>query len=251
MWLLALSCGLMVGVAFGLTGVGSVFAVPALVYLLGVGPHQAVCVSMVAVLTLAALNTILRWRGKEIDLRIGLIMASTGVLGAPVGAWIGRFLSARGLMMVFAAFVVFIALRLVFRGEETETNATSTEPREGARWPALGFAGIATGLLAGLLGIGGVVIVPALVLLGGLEIHRAIATSLPVIFVIGLSAVSAHFLGGQRVPPDITTLFVLGGAVGMIGGMRIGKRLSAPRLQQVFAAAMLAVVAFIIARMFF
>ena len=45
-------------------------------------------------------------------------------------------------------------------------------------------AGLSTGLLAGLLGSGGVLIVPSLVLLGGLAIHRAIATSLPVIYAI-------------------------------------------------------------------
>ena len=45
--------GALVGIALGLAGMGSVFAVPLLVYGLGLGPHAAVCVSMVAVVVIA------------------------------------------------------------------------------------------------------------------------------------------------------------------------------------------------------
>jgi uncharacterized membrane protein YfcA len=56
--------------------------------------------------------------------------------------------------------------------------------------------------------------VPALVLVGGLAIHRAIATSLPVIYAISVAAVSSHLLTGQTIPLQVTTWFVAGGHTG-------------------------------------
>jgi uncharacterized membrane protein YfcA len=87
-------------------------------------------------------------------------------------------------------------------------------------------------------------------LLGAIEIHRTIATPLAVIFAISLVAISSHFLGGQRVLPTATALFVAGGALGMIAGGRFGKRLFEQRLQTAFAAAMLAIAAFILVQNF-
>jgi uncharacterized membrane protein YfcA len=109
-------------------------------------------------------------------------------------------------------------------------------------------AGMSTGLLAGLLGAGGVLIVPSLVLLGGLAIHRAIATSLPVIYAISIAAVSSNLLGGQTVPIIVAAWFVAGGGMGLFAGKALGQRLSGRLLQKVFAFAMLAVSVFILAR---
>ena len=248
MWVLTLTCGIAFGVAFGLTGVGSVFAVPLLVYALGLAPHRAVCVAMVAVSSLSALTTALRWRGGAIEFRAGAVVAAMGIAGAPAGAWIGRFFSGKWLMLLFACFVVVISLRMLIRGGEPAMPGSRALAGKGAHRLALAVAGLMTGILAGLLGIGGLLIVPTLVLLAGVEIHRAIATSLPIIFAISLSAISSHFLAGQRVPLVATALFVAGGALGMIVGGRLGKRLSERRLQTVFALAMLAIAAFILAR---
>jgi uncharacterized membrane protein YfcA len=246
MWMVTFACGVAFGIAFGLTGVGSVFAVPMLVYAVGLGAHQAVCVAMVSVSSLSALTTALRWRGGEIEFRAGAVLAAMGILGAPLGAWIGHSLSGKWLMVIFACIVTIIGLRMLVRGSEPAMPGARALAEKGAHRLALALAGVATGILAGLLGIGGLLIVPSLVLLGRLEIHRAIATSLPVIFVISVAAISSHFLGGQRVPLNSTALFVVGGALGMIAGTRLGKRLSGQRLRTVFAAAMLAIAAFIL-----
>lgn len=89
------------------------------------------------------------------------------------------------------------------------------------------MAGLSTGLLAGLLGSGGVLIVPSLVLVGGLAIHRAIATSLPVIYAISVVAISSHLLGGQSVPIIVAAWFLAGGAVGLFAARRSAKTLPA------------------------
>lgn len=62
---IAALCGALFGIAFGLTGVGSIFAVPLLVYALGLPPHQAVC-SMVAVNVLALVSSVQRLKAHEV-----------------------------------------------------------------------------------------------------------------------------------------------------------------------------------------
>ena len=247
MWLLALTCGVAFGAAFGLTGVGSIFAVPLLVYALGLPPHQAVCVSMVAVNVLALVSSVQGLKAREVAVGDGLRLAIPGLLGAPLGAWIGRFLTGHVLMIIFGIFIAALAVQMLLTGEPKPSIGADRQSSR-IRSFMLITAGLSTGLLAGLLGSGGVVIVPSLVLLGGLAIHRAIATSLPVIYAISVVAISSHLLGGQTVPIIVAAWFVVGGGVGLFAGKALGHRLSGPRLQNVFACALLAVAVFILAR---
>ena len=88
---LALTCGLFFGIAFGLTGIGSVFAVPLLVYAMGLQPHQAICVAMLSVSALSAVLSISNWRAGHLNHRAALLIGLGGVVGAPFGAWLSRF----------------------------------------------------------------------------------------------------------------------------------------------------------------
>jgi uncharacterized membrane protein YfcA len=240
---IAAVCGALFGIAFGLTGVGSIFAVPLLVYALGLPPHQAVCVAMVAVNVLALVSSVQRLKAREVAVGDGLRMAVPGLLGAPLGAWIGTYLTGRTLMIVFGIFVGVLAIQMLATGEPKPTANDSR-----ARSWLLIAAGLSTGLLAGLLGSGGVLIVPSLALLGGVAIHRAIATSLPVIYAISVAAISSHLLAGQTVPMIVAAWFVAGGAVGLFAGKALGQKLPGPLMQKVFAFALLAVGVFILLR---
>ena len=244
---IAALCGSLFGIAFGLTGVGSIFAVPLLVYALGLPPHQAVCVSMVAVNVLALVSSVQGLKAREVDVGDALRLAIPGLLGAPLGAWIGTFLTGQALMIVFGIFVGVLAVQMLLTGDPKPSTGADRQSSR-IRSFLLTTAGLSTGLLAGLLGSGGVLAVPSLVMLGGLAIHRAIATSLPVIYAISVVAISSHLLGGQTVPVLVAGWFVAGGGAGLFAGKALEHSLSGPRLQNVFAYALLAVAVFILAR---
>lgn len=247
---IAALCGALFGIAFGLTGVGSIFAVPLLVYALGLPPHQAVCVSMIAVNVLALVSSVQRLKAHEVAVSDGLRLAIPGLLGAPLGAWIGTYLTGHTLMIAFGTFVGALAVQMLLTGDP-KPSAGDDAKRPRLRSLMLITAGLSTGLLAGLLGAGGVLLVPSLVLLGGLAIHRAIATSLPVICAISGAAIFAHFFAGQTVSIIVAAWFVAGGGVGLFAGKALGHRLSGPLLQKVFAIALLGVGGFILARTLF
>lgn len=91
-------------------------------------------------------------------------------------------------------------------------------------------------------------LVPALVLFCGLEMHLAIATSMFSIALISMPAMTAHWLAGQRPPMETIGLFTLGGLMGLAPGSLLARRLSSGRLQQAFACVLLLLAAFIVAR---
>lgn len=111
--MITLFLGLIVGVLFGLTGNGgSTLAVPLLVYGLHQRPHAAVCTSMIAVGAMAAVRAVQSTRAESVDNQLGWRLAFGGLAGAPIGVLIGRHLSERWLLMLFAALVLIVAVRL-------------------------------------------------------------------------------------------------------------------------------------------
>lgn len=89
---------------------------------------------------------------------------------------------------------------------------------------------------------------PALVLFGGMAIHRAVATSLIVIALVSAAGVTSYLVAGRPLAWILTGLFIIGGIVGMGLGMRLSRRLSGPTLQKGFALALVIVAAFIMAQ---
>lgn len=98
----------------------------------------------------------------------------------------------------------------------------------------LGAVGAAAGLLSGMFGVGGgILMVPAMVLLVGFGQHRAQATSLAAI--VPIAAVGA-FVFGRADSVDLTAALLLaaGSLVGVQGGARLMHRLSDQRLSRIF-----------------
>jgi uncharacterized protein len=96
--------------------------------------------------------------------------------------------------------------------------------------------GAAAGVLAGLLGVGGgILLVPFLVLVVGMTQHEAEATSLLVILP---TAIAASVALRRRNVGDLPTALAVGlvGAVGAVAGVLLALALDADVLRLVFAA---------------
>jgi len=86
-----------------------------------------------------------------------------------------------------------------------------------------------------------------LVLLLGLPMPVAIGTSLLVIALTSVSALAAHLASGS-VDWAVVIAFTAAAIVGTLAGSAGGRHLSGARLTQVFAAMIVAVACFLIAR---
>jgi uncharacterized membrane protein YfcA len=249
---IALLYGLVVGAALGLTGGGgSIFAIPLLVYGLGLPMPEATGLSLAAVGLMAGFGAAVQRR--NLEWRAGLVFAAAGMLLAPVGAALGHALPPALVLSAFALLMGYVGWRMR-QGQTSELPTGPCVARANGKpgpgcYARLGAAGAVTGILSGVFGVGGgFIIVPALVFVTGMPIHRAVATSLMVIFLIAFSGVTSHILQGAVIPWQAGILFVVGGLVGMLVGDRGRERLSPQRLRLVFSYAMWIIAVFILAR---
>lgn len=258
--LLSITFGACVGFALGLTGGGgSLLAVPLLVYGLAIAPREAIGISLAAVGTTALLGTIPRLRNGQIEVGTGVLFAVAGMAGAPLGTWVAALIPTAVLLTMFAVLMLVVAKRM-WNGSlgtrslagQAATCERTDEGRLKLTTPCallLLAIGTLTGFLSGLFGVGGgFVIVPALVLFSQMPIHRAVSTSLLVIFLVSISGVASHYVAGREIPWDVTGLFIIGGIGGLWLGQRLAGRLSGPRLQRVFASGIVAVAVLIIGK---
>jgi uncharacterized membrane protein YfcA len=227
--------------------------------------RDATGISLAAVGATSAIGFVHRLRLGQVEVPTGIWFAVAGMAGAPLGSYLASLMHESVLLILFAGLMVTVASRLWLQAARSTTpHAPVSRPASSFECPrdhqgalilsarSVGLllgVGLLTGVLAGLFGVGGgFVIVPALVLFTGMEIHRAVGTSLMVVAWIGVAGVIAHVARGRDIALELTGLFVLGGVAGLFVGQRLGQRLPAPTLQKVFALAMIAVAAFVIWR---
>lgn len=243
MFLLTLTAAALIGVTLGLFGGGgSILAVPVLVYLAGVPAKQAIAMSLLVVAVTSAVSAIGHARAGRIRWRTGLIFGAAGMVGAYTGGLIGPHLPEALLMTVFAAMMLATAIAMI---RHRRTPPAGPVHRE---LPVLHVIaeGVAVGLVTGLVGAGGgFLVVPALVLLGGLPMGGAVGTSLLVIAMKSLAGLAGYL---HSVPIDwsvalpVTAAAVAGG---LAGGSLAG-RINADRLRKAFGWFVLAMGAFVL-----
>jgi len=263
--LLALLYGALVGLSLGLTGGGgSIFAVPLLVYGLGLDFRASVAVSLAVVGITAAYGAILQAGRGQVLWRAGAVLGAGGILTAPAGAWLGAQMPERLSLFLFAALMAFIGLRMVFgnrekAGSEIPLSWIRCQRRTDGRprvTPAcvgkLLGAGTVSGVLSGIFGVGGgFLIVPSLLLVAGVGIEQALATSLVGIALTAASGFAANF-GALSAGVGLTALWFLGGSA---AGMTLGtwvKTFVPPRgLRVLFGFSVLGMAAFVVIRNIF
>ena len=254
--------GAITGLALGLTGGGgTMLAMPFLMYGLGLKTHDAVAVSLVAVGAMALIGALARLRAHQLQLHLGVLFAVAGMLGAPIGALVAHFLSDLVLTVGFAVLTLVVSVRLWQRAHgPLPTDSAPLPDNALLRHAACRFdptgrlrltshclrmlipTGFATGIVSGLFGVGGgFVVVPALVLIAGIDIRQATATSLLVVALVSLSGAAGAFAGGVRVDPLLVAAFAGAGVVGLELGSRFGRRLPERLVQRGFSVALVLV----------
>lgn len=181
---LAAAVGLAAGGLSGLFGVGGgILIVPGLVLLLGMPQRRAHATSLAAIVPIAVAGAAGYAAAGAVDwLAAGLLTAGAAI-GAVGGTHALGRIPERGLRVIFALFLLAAAAALPFEVTARETTG-SLAPATGA---LLVLLGVVAGAMAGLLGVGGgIVMVPGLILLASAAPAVAKGTSLVVIIPTAL-----------------------------------------------------------------
>ena len=239
---LALALALLIGVSLGTLGSGgSIVTLPVLVYAAGVPVREAVAMSLVVVGTTAAAGSWRLARRIGIEARVAAIFAATGMIGAWAGARLTPLVSPATLLILFGALMLAAGVRLL-------TARAHPAPVAARRPWRCALAGLALGVLTGFLGVGGgLLIIPALLLFAGVDMKRAVPTSLAVI-ACNCAGGLAGQLHGANLDWGLTAAFTAAALAGMAGGTTLAARVSGPALQRVFAWAIVLLGSAIVAR---
>ena len=243
--MILIPCALAVGLTMGLLGSGgSILTVPILVYLMGHDEKVAIASSLAIVGSVAALTTVLNIRDGSINWRTAIWFGVPGVLGTYLGAALSQFASGQVQLMVFAAVMLLSA---VFMFWPPKFKAVTGDQKLGV----IVTEGLLIGALTGFVGVGGgFMIVPALVLLGGLSMTTAAATSLVIIAVKSAAGLVKYLelLEGSGLSLDWTLILIFIG-LGMLGsflGRGLGRVIEQRRAEQVFSVFLVAIAGWIL-----
>lgn len=237
--------GAVVGSLTGLVGAGGgILAIPALVYVAGVPLETAITTSLVIGAVTPVTGLIPRIR--DVDWVTVAIVALAGIPSAFLGTAVGALIPEGILLLAFAGLMVLAGLHMLRR-----PPAEHAVQKRTIWWVIRALVvGLVVGFITGLLGIGGgFITVPALTLVLGIQMRRAVAISLAVAMINSVAGIIAH-LGTTSPDWAVTLAFGVPAAIASLVAARFAARVSNAVLRVAFAYLVLIVAAFTIVRAF-
>ena len=209
--------GFLSGILAGLLGIGGGFVTVSLLVLLGYAPVKAIATSTLVIGITSISGSLQNWRMGYLDYNRVIHLGLPALLTAQVGVYLANQIPPYLLLMIFGVFL----LGSIYLVELRESLAVKEENSKAQKFhPVVSRIGTggASGILTGLLGVGGgAIMVPLQMLLLGEPIKVAIQTSLGVIVATAVSACVGHASEGN-------ILFIQGCLLG-VGGL-LGAQLS-------------------------
>lgn len=232
-----------IGLVLGLIGGGgTILCVPILVFLFGVKPTEATAYSLFIVGATAAVGSIRAYILDMVDLRIGVLFGIPSIFAVFVTRYwlfpaipesIGPdsliITKDTGVMVLFAVLMLAASITMI-KGRK------KVVPDSGKRSPILIMGeGLVVGLLTGLVGAGGgFLIIPALVVLGKLEMKMAVGTSLLIIAMKSLLGFTGDVLTNDHIEWPFLLVITLLAIVGIFLGLKLSDRLPNKLLKKSF-----------------
>lgn len=236
--LLGLATGVLAG-AFGVGG-GSL-TTPVMRDVIGTPGHVALGTPLPIIIPTAASGVLVFHRRGLIRYRVGLVCALAGSVTALLAAGTTAYFGGRELMLITSIYIALVAVKF-----GTGEKGPTPKARPAPQWLMLRAAliGLLAGALSGFLGVGGgIILVPAMVLLLNFHMHEAVGTSLLVMTIYAIPGSVGHYLLGH-VDVALLVPIALGAVLGAQLGARLAVRTREKRLRLAFSVFLFAVAAF-------
>jgi len=272
-WIIILGMGFAVGYLSGLFGIGGGFLLTPLLIFYGIPPGVAVATTASQVTASTFSGVITHWRKKTLDLMMGAVMLSGGLVGTAVGVYIFGVLRRMGQseFSVSASYVILLgsvgtlmlneAVRTL-RAARSGQSASLRKPGQHNWIHGLPFKlrfrqsrlyisaippialGFVVGLLSAIMGVGGgFLMVPVMIYVLRMPTNVVVGTSLFQVLFVTASATVLHAIDNYSVDIVLALFLILGGVLGVQFGVRMGARLRGEQLRLWMAILVLAVAA--------
>jgi uncharacterized membrane protein YfcA len=240
-----------IGLSLGLLGSGgSILTVPILVYLVDQPEKIAIAGSLLIVGSIALLGSIPYFRQKLIDWNIVLLFGIPGMMGTYLGAWFAiQFLSGLQQLTIFALVMLLASYYML-----KPNKSLVSKSKQQYHLLKIALEGLFVGIITGIVGVGGgFLIVPALVLLGGIKMRNAIATSL---VIIALKSFTGFVKYWEAIAADpelsfdwkIILIMIILGGIGSLVGNKIANKVPQDKLKIIFGIFLILMALYILIR---
>jgi uncharacterized membrane protein YfcA len=256
-----LGLGVAVGFISGMFGVGGGFLMTPLLILVGIPPAIAVAnvPSHMAASSLSGALTY--WRRRLVDLGLGLVLLSGGMIGTAIGVWVFAILLRVGQLDLVVGLSYVILLGIVGGIMLAESVRAIMRAHQGApaivRRPGthawfhglplklrfrqsriyvsaipITVIGFGIGFFGAIMGIGGgFLLIPALIYLMRVPTTVSVATSLFITLCTMLIATVLHAVENHTVDIVLAFSLMIGGVIGAQFGARAGQAIRAEQLR--------------------
>lgn len=253
---------IVIGLVLGLIGGGgSILTVPVLVYLFHINPVTATAYSLFVVGVSALVGAFRNMQKGLVDFRTAIVFAIPAFIAVYIARryvvpvipeelfTIGDFTVTKfvGIMVFFAILMLLASVSMIWERK----RPVNKDQKISYSYPSIIIEGLTVGFVTGLVGAGGgFLIIPALVLLAGLPMKKAVATSLLIIAIKSLIG----FLGDlENMVVDWQFLLTFTGLsiIGIFIGVWLNKFIDGKKLKKGFGWFVLVMGVYIILKEFF
>ena len=267
---LLLGLGGIVGFLSGMFGVGGGFLMTPLLIFTGIPPTVAVASEANQIVASSISGTIAHWLKKSVDIKMGLVLLTGGIVGSILGVFLFKYFINIGQvdLIINVAYVSLLSvigsLMLFEGGREIHKKRTKTSKKRKLHihyWihglpfktrfqssklyisviPPI-ILGFIVGILSAIMGIGGgFIIVPAMIYILGMPTSMVIGTSLFQIIFVTSVVTFLHATTNQTVDVVLALLLLFGSVVGAQFGARVSHKFKAEELRGLLGLVVLGV----------
>jgi uncharacterized protein len=238
-----LMIGLIGGLLSGFIGSGGAFVLTPAMMSLGAPGAVAVASNMCHKFPKAMVGAYKRWKYGQADIKLGLVMAVTAIIGVQIGIKIQKFILNHWgnagsnlyvsvvfvlVLVLVGAYVFFDAYKLAKGDGETKVARLALFLQKIELWPMMEFkvakvrisawitipVGLFTGMLAATIAVGGFIGVPGMIYVVGASALVASATELIIAFIMGAWGSIQWGLSGL-IDIRMTLLILAGSLIGV------------------------------------
>lgn len=233
-----------IGLVMGLIGGGgSILSVPVFAYLFGIDATTATTLSLFVVGITSFVGSIGFIRQKQVNFKTAFQFGIPSILGILfsrrvviphlpdyiIHRWGITLTKDMFILILFAILMLLASIKMIQKKERIRQHKYS-EPN----YTLLASQGLMVGIITGFIGAGGgFLIVPALVMLLGISMKEAVATSL---FIISVNSLIGFGSSLDKISIDWAFLltFTSISVIGILLGVSFSKRIESAKLKPIF-----------------
>lgn len=230
---------------------GSILTMPVLVYLFSIPAVEATSYSLLLVGLTALLGSIGYFRQGTIDIKTAIIFGIPSILGVllarhyllpaiPSEFKLGILITKDFVIMFVFSVLMILAALMMMKKNNPKKDDNQDVPKN--KFALVMLEGLVVGGVTGFVGAGGgFLIIPALVLLAGLEMKIAVGTSLIIIALKSIIGFGGDVIGGFQTDWIFVFYVMIATLVGVLVGNFLSRKFTGKQLKKYFGIMVLVI----------